>query len=108
MTRHPLQAIHTHAFDFWLARGSVVAIIALQLLIVSGLSVGPNWLAPVLELALLIPLSLATAWTQGKVQSATSDAHWHHIARLRRAVRRLAVVLTAIITELNSGGLYLC
>ena len=51
-----LKAIHAHAFDFWLDRTSVVAVVALQLLIIHDLTLGPRWLAPTLELALLLPL----------------------------------------------------
>ena len=102
-----LKAIHTHALDFWLARGSVVVVAALQLSVINKLSVGPYWLAPALELALLIPLSLATAWTQGKARDATTDHHWHLIAHQRRRIRALAVMLTALITAMNSGSLYL-
>src|SRR5438046_2994018 len=75
-----LSAIHTHAFDFWLARTSVVAIVVLQLLLVNRLTFGPRWLAPTLELALLVPLSVATAWAQDQVVRATHEHHWHMIA----------------------------
>ena len=102
-----LKAIHTHASDFWFARGSVVVIAALQLSIINKLSIGPFWLAPALELALLLPLSLATAWTQGQARDATTDHHWHLIAHQRRGIRTLAVVLTALVTVMNSGSLYL-
>jgi hypothetical protein len=102
-----LKSIQTHAPDFWLARGSVVLIAGLQLLIINPLSLGPRWLAPALELSLLLPLSVATAWTQGKVRSATTDQHWHLIARRRRGIRMAAVGLTALITLMNLGSLFL-
>ena len=50
--------------DFWLARGAILVIVMLQIGIVNDLAVGPRWLAPSLELSLLIPVSLATAWMQ--------------------------------------------
>jgi hypothetical protein len=102
-----LKAIHTHALDFWVARSSVVVIGGLQLLIINRLTVGPQWLAPALEFALLAPLSMATAWTQGQARDATTHAHWHRIARTRRTIRALAVVLTALITLMNFGALIL-
>ena len=52
------------ALDFWLARAAVLVIVILQIAIVNDLMVGPRWLAPAIELALLIPLSIATVWTQ--------------------------------------------
>jgi len=102
-----LKTIRTHALDFWLARGSVAIVAVLQLLIINRLSIGPRWLGPALELALLIPLSMATAWTQGRVRTATTEHHWNLIARRRRDIRMVAVGLTALVTLLNFGSLIL-
>ena len=106
MSAH-LKAIHTHALDFWFARSSVVVIGALQLLIINKLSLGPRWLAPALEFALLAPLSFATAWTQGLARDAVHDAHWRRVAQHRRWIRRLALLLTALVTVMNFGSLLL-
>lgn len=106
MSAH-LKTIHTHALDFWFARSSVVIIGALQLLIINKLSLGPRWLAPALEFALLAPLSFATAWTQGLARDADEDHHWRRIARQRRWIRRLALLLTALVTIMNLGSLLL-
>jgi len=102
---HPLRAIHTHALDFWMARTSVVAIIALQLWLGVDVAVGPVWFAPAVEAALLLPLSMATAWAQNLAVKATHEHHWHLIARRRRAVRTLAAALTGVITVINSLSL---
>lgn len=100
-----LKAIHTHAWDFWLARGSVALIAGLQLLMFNDLTVGPRWLAPGVEIALLLPLSAATAWTQANAREAQADHHWQRIAWERRMIRRLALFLTAVITVINFGAL---
>ncbi len=100
-----LKTIHTHGFDFWMARGSVVIVVVLQSLIINKLTVGPRWLAPVAELALLFPLSFATAWTQSRVRDAQTDHHWDQIAKNRRRIRAAAVGLTALITLMNLGSL---
>src|SRR3954468_5412140 len=100
-----LSAIHIHALDFWMARASVTVIVALQLLLVNRLTVGPRWLAPAAELALLVPLSIATAWAQHMVVKASTDHHWHMIARWRRMIRGLAVTMTGIISLINFGSL---
>ena len=102
---HPLRALHTQALDFWFARSSVVIIVALQALIINRLSLGPRWLAPALETALLIPLSYATAWTQGQARVAPEDHHWMTVARWRRTVRGLAVTLTMLVTVMNFAAL---
>jgi hypothetical protein len=100
-----LRAIHTHAFDFWLARASVVVVAGLQLLMINKLAIGSRWLAPGLELALVIPLSAATAWTQDSARKATADHHWVRVARQRRGIRIAALILTALITLLNCVSL---
>lgn len=100
-----LRTIHTQALDFWMARGAVIAIIVLQLLLINRVTLGPRWLAPGIEVALLVPLSFATAWAQDQVVRATHEHHWHMIARRRRLIRWLAVVLTGMITFLNLGSL---
>lgn len=100
-----LKAIQTHAFDFWLARVSVVLVAVLQLAMINRFSIGGRWLAPSLELALVIPLSAATAWTQIKVRKATADRHWRRIARERKLIRLAAIILTALVTAMNCGSL---
>lgn len=100
-----LKSIHTHAFDFWLARASVLLIVTLQLFLMDRLTLGPSWLAPLIEIALLLPLAIATAWTQGQVVRASTDEHWHLIASRRRVIRRLAVVITAFISVMNFASL---
>jgi hypothetical protein len=93
------------ALDFWLARGAVLVIVILQIAIVNDLMIGPRWLAPTLELALLIPLSIATVWTQRVARKASTDEQWNIVGRRRVIVRRLALSLTAIVTLMNFGAL---
>ena len=102
---HPLRVLHTHAFDFWLARSSILVIIALQLWLGGSVAIGPVWLAPAVEVALLLPLSMATARAQNLAVRATHDEHWRLVARRHRAVRLLAILLTAAVTIINSLSL---
>lgn len=97
--------IHHRALDFWLARGAVLVIICLQLLVINDLSFGPRWLAPALEAALLAPLSVATAWTQSEARRAVEDHEWLRIGRRRLMIRRTALVMTGIISLMNCGSL---
>ena len=99
------QQLAHRALDFWLARGAVLVIVGLQIGIVNDLMVGPRWLAPAVELALLIPLSIATAWTQRRARKAETDEQWILVGRQRAFVRRLAIALTAVITLMNCGAL---
>lgn len=77
----------------------------LQLLLARSVALGPVWLAPAIELALLVPLSIATAWTQGLAAKATADEHWRQVKRRRRAIRALAAIMTGLITVINLGSL---
>jgi hypothetical protein len=103
--RRAHQQLATQAADFWLARCAVLAIVGLQIGIVNDLTIGPRWLAPCLELALLIPLSVATAWTQKRARKASTNAEWKLVGRDRRMLRLLAVPLTAVVTLMNFGAL---
>ena len=95
---------HSHLtlrpWEFWLARGAVALVAGLQFFMINDFSFGPRWLAPLLEIALLIPLSFATAWTMKKAASH----HEHHIFEIekhRRAIRTFAMILTALVTFMN-------
>jgi hypothetical protein len=101
---HP-ERVRTRSLDFWLARGAIACAAGLQLLVVNDLSLGPRWLAPALELALLVPLSTATAWNQGRARRATTDAHWAAVHQHHRLIRWAAAVLTALVTAANAAAL---
>jgi hypothetical protein len=102
---HPHKYVAHRARDFWLARGAVLVIVGLQIGIVNDLAIGPRWLAPVLELALLVPLSIATAWTQRRARRASTKEQWNSVGRARLRMRWLAIALTAIVTLMNFGAL---
>lgn len=104
---HGHASVVTHAHDFWLARGAVVVVAALQLLLVNDFSVGPRWLAPSVELLLLAPLSVATVWVRRQVKKATTEAHFYLAGHTRRWIRRAAIGLTALITAINFIALFL-
>lgn len=105
MSQHAV--IHHRALDFWLARAAVLVIICLQLLVINDLSFGPRWLAPALETALLVPLSVATAWTQAEARKAAQDHQWRSIGEFRVLIRRTALVMTGVISIMNCGSLFL-
>lgn len=98
--------LQTHALDFWLARAAIALTACLNLFLVNKLTSGPWWLAPAVEIAMLIPLSVATAWTHGRIRTATTDHHWSLIHRHRRIIRIMALVLTAVVTMINFEALF--
>jgi hypothetical protein len=101
------QHLQYHQIDRWLARGAVLLIVALQVGFVNDLSFGPSWLAPCIELALLVPLSIGTIWTQRSVRNAETDDEWRLVRGRRKAVRALAIILTAFSTLINLSALLL-
>lgn len=99
LAKHVLQS---HALDFWLARGAIALTALLNFALVNKLTFAPYWLAPLFELSMLAPLSIATAWTQIQVNNATTSHHWGAIRRNRRWIRGAALLLTLIITAINA------
>jgi hypothetical protein len=71
---------------FWPAQATILAAIALQLLLPSRLTVGPRWLIPTLEGALLIGMFLATP----------RELEGQHPVR-----RTVAIGLTAFVSAAN-------
>lgn len=109
---HSLKSAHssleTDAADFWLARGSIVLIATLQLLFVNNdLTLGPRWLAPAFEIAMLVPLSIATAWTRSRVRAATEDHHLLAIGRYRQTIRVFALLLNVVALAINVASFFL-
>jgi hypothetical protein len=98
--------LQTHAFDFWLARGAIALIAALQWLFINGnLTPGPRWLAPAVEMAMLAPLSAVTAWNQRAASLATAEHHWLRVGATRRIVRGMALLLTVLVMAINFDAL---
>jgi uncharacterized membrane protein len=79
------------AEPFWPAQASILAAIGLQLLLPKRLTVGPVWLIPGLEGALLLGLFMATP----------RQLEHEHTVR-----RRVALGLTALVSAANIYSLY--
>jgi hypothetical protein len=92
--------------EFWIARGAILVTAALNAVLINQLTIFPWWLASVVEVALLAPLSFATAWTHDQMRRATSEHHWMRIRHHRRMIRRAAMLLTAFITLINFQSLF--
>jgi hypothetical protein len=100
------QPLKEHFLDVWLARGAIVVTAVLNAFLINKLSVVPSWLGSTVELALLVPLSVATAWTHVRMRKATSEHHWASIHRHMLMIRWMALFLTAVITIINFEALY--
>jgi uncharacterized membrane protein len=102
-----VRIIRAHESDFWLARAAVVVVAGLQLMASARVTVGPRLLAPGLEIALLVPLSIGTALAHRQARAATSPSQADWLARRGRLLRWLALALTAIVSLVNLGSLTL-
>ena len=74
------------AEPFWPAQATILVAIGLQLLLPERLTVGPTWLIPALEGALLIGMFMATP---------------NQLEHEHRARRRVALGLTAFVSAAN-------
>jgi len=92
--------------DFWLARGAIALTALMNLFLINRLTMVPSWLASSVEIALLVPLSIATAWTHSRIGQVTNEGHWRTIQRHRRLIRRMAIFLTAVATAINFEALF--
>lgn len=100
------QPLSEHIQDTWLARGAIVVTAAFNAFLINKLTWVPWWLGSTVELVLLVPLSMATAWTDARMRRAITDHHWATVHRHRERVRLGALFLTAVITVINFGALY--
>ena len=98
-------SVAARALDIWLARAAVLAIVALQVLLVNDLSPIPRWILPALELALLAPLSIATAWSLDSARKTANaedpSDHWATVTRNRSAIRTAFLWLTGLVSAAN-------
>lgn len=98
MTQKPVSP-EAHAFDFWLACAAIVAVAILQFFLINNLSLGPRWLAPAVEIALLIPLATMFRIQQKRASSAVAAGKI--IDPTRRVIRSLALALILVMTVMN-------
>jgi len=98
--------LRTHFFDFWLARGAILLTAILNGFLINDLTIIPSWVTSCIELALLVPLSVATAWTNTRMRKATTNDHFEKVHRHRRIIRRAAIFLTFLISAINFEALF--
>lgn len=94
------------AVDFRLACGAVVAVAILQYFLVNDVAPGPRWLAPALEIAIVIPLAIAFRINQKRARQVSGAEALEIVLRRRETIRRVAFALTAVIATMNFGALF--
>ena len=86
-------SVHAGALDYWSARLAGVAVVLLQVLLINELAVGHRWLAPGVELAILLLLSIITARSRNR-------------ARFRQLEARLVLALITVVSLANALALF--
>jgi len=104
-TTSSARSLASGTIDVWLARCAVLVIVALQVLLVNDLTLVPRWVMPSLELTLLLPLSIATAWSidaTKKVAAADNPSDfWEIVARHLSMIRTAFLLLTGLVSIAN-------
>lgn len=93
----------THAADFWLACCAIVVVAILQVFLINHLSLGPRWLAPAAEIALLLPLAAMFRVRQKRVSRAVAAGHL--MDNQWRVIRYLALGLITLMMVMNFAAL---
>jgi hypothetical protein len=101
--QHKATPPDTRSSDFWMACSAIVVVAILQFFLINDLSLGPRWLAPGAEIALLIPLAAMFRIRQQHVRRAVAagriiDPQW-------RMIRYLAIGLITVMTVMNFAAL---
>jgi hypothetical protein len=101
--QHKPSSPDNHAADFWLACSAIVVVAILQVFLINHLSLGPRWLAPAAEIALLLPLAAMFRIRQKRARHAIAedqiiDPQW-------RVVRFLALGLITLMMVMNFAAL---
>lgn len=90
-----------HAADFWLACSAIVVVAILQVFLINHLSLGPRWLAPAAEIALLVPLAAMFRIRQKRARHTVAEGQ----IKQSRVLRFLALGLIALMMVMNFAAL---
>ena len=98
---------HPEMLDRWLVRGAIAVVVTLQLFLHNGFAYGTRWLAPVLEIILLVPLTALTLRADGLARNAHTSQDWESATRYRQFNLVLGVALVAVVSFANGRALLL-
>ena len=93
--------------DRWLVRAALAVVVALQLSLNSDFAYGTRWLAPILEIILLVPLMALTLRADVLARHAQTSQHWEAATRYRHLNIVLGVALLLVVTLANGRSLLL-
>jgi uncharacterized membrane protein len=95
---HPMEPDHLLKSDLWLTSLAVWTVVALQVGLSNEFPAGLRWMAPAIEAALLIPLTVLTVRSQIIAVRAQSDEERATVARYRRLTVIVGTILLVIVS----------
>ncbi len=99
--------VHPEMLDRWLVRGAVAIVVALQFSLIHDFGYGTRWLAPIVELIILVPLTALTLRAERLAWGAHTSRQWESANLHRRLNLTLGLVLVVIISLANARSLLL-
>lgn len=93
--------------DRWLVRGAMAGVVVLQFSLINNFGYGARWLAPILELILLVPLTALTLRAERLAWRAETRQQWESANLYRRLNLVLGLTLVAVINLANGRSLLL-
>ena len=98
---------HPKMRDRWLVRGAIALVVTLQFALINDFGYGTRWLAPVLEITLLIPLTALTLRAEQLASHAQTRRQWESATRYRQFNFMLGIALVAVISVANARSLFM-
>jgi hypothetical protein len=101
------ESAHPEMLDRWLVRGAIAGVVALQFSLINNFGYGTRWLAPALELILLVPLTALTLRAERLAWHAQTGPQWESANLYRRFNLVLGMALVVVISLANARSLLL-
>ena len=93
--------------DRWLVRAAVAVVVALQFSLINDFAYGARWLAPVVELILLVPLTALSLRAERLAWHAHTNERLESANRYRGVNIALGMTLVVVISVANTRSLLL-
>ena len=98
---------HPKLLDRWLVRGAFAVVVTLQFSLINDFGYGTRWLAPFLEIALLVPLTVLSLRAEYLAWRAHTSQQWDSAKWYSRFNLVLGVMLLTVISLANARSLLL-
>lgn len=97
-------SVHAGALDYWSVRLAGVAVVLLQVALINELALGHRWLAPGIELTILIALSIITARSRDRARFQVESRLVLALITVVSVANGLALI--RLIQELLAGSVH--